>query len=134
VYALPRLANRLLLVGDPDNLLSFSETLSSTPELRLHAEVISAVAIGNVSDLVRFGANAAQSAVLPLLSGFSKIECKLTQWSQEKSQAVGVFEAHGLNGIVEADPIDYEMYEFCSWNNKGGVVSKTDSKSVIGVL
>jgi hypothetical protein len=89
-------ASRLIYLAADDPLLRLSELARELPELRFHAEVMRAVADGNVDQVLRMGTNAAQAAAQPLRAAGKGATTTTTNWSPVTEQSLAVFRLNGV--------------------------------------
>lgn len=92
-------AGRLICLATDDRLFSLSSLAAEVPELRLHAEVMSAVATGKIDRLLPLGANAAQAAAQSLRAAERRAALASARLGVAEEQALAVF---FLNGV----PVD----------------------------
>jgi hypothetical protein len=133
IHALRRYASRLIYLAPSKELPSIAEALFRVPELELYAVVFDAIASGDVSDLVVYGANAAQSAVYPLLSSHKGVVCNFDNKIEAARQAKAIFVAHGLKVLTKNEVALDDMERFCEWDVKDQKEVKSP-KSYFSVL
>jgi hypothetical protein len=80
---------------------SLSPIAGELPELHFHAEVMSAVATGNIDRILLMGTNAAQAAAQPLRAMEMPATTHLQDLSEVNKQALSVF---ALNGVQVEHP------------------------------
>jgi len=93
-------AGRLIYLATDESLSSLSSVANKVPELHLHAEVMSAVATGNIDPLLEIGSNAAQAAAQPLRAIGRRAVTGQREFTEAETQALVVFV---LNGVT----VDY---------------------------
>ena len=119
IHGLRRYASQLIFIADPDDLPAITKALFDVPEMELYAVVFDAVDRGDVSKLVYYGANAAHSAVYPLLATYETVECNADMNIEEVRQAVAIFNAYGLRiKIPDTLLLNDEMTVFCQWDSQ----------------
>jgi hypothetical protein len=117
--ALPKLryfAGRLLYLAKADDLPLIAERLRQYPELAMLAEIFQAVGTRDITQLLRLGSNAAQSAAQPLKLTPGAVTCQIESWGSAERQGLAILRA---NGISIAGPADDELNRFALWNERG---------------
>lgn len=109
-------AGRLLYLAKAEDLPLIAERLRRYPELAMLAEIFHAVGTGDITQLLRFGSNAAQSAAQPLKLTPGAITCQIESWGSAERQGLAILRA---NGISVAGPADDELNRFALWNERG---------------
>lgn len=90
-------AGRLIYLA-PDSLLeSLCRLAHEFPELHFHAQVMDAVARGNVDRLLPMGSNAAQAAAQPLRAAGRRCTTTLLEFSSAADQSLSVFLLNGVS-------------------------------------
>lgn len=92
-------AARLVYLAAEDALASLASEAIELPELRFHAEVMSAVSSGRVEQLLPLGANAAQAAAQPLRASDRKATAIEVGDGKAEEQGLAIF---ALNGVPVA--------------------------------
>jgi hypothetical protein len=122
------LAGRLLYLATPEMLLEFSVSLKDLPELRLIAEVFTAVVTEDTSELLQFGINAVQAAAQVLRLTNRPVRCQPTSWQMAEKQGLAILQLNGVaidtanNAIVPDD----ELNRFALWNQAGGNLMESE--------
>lgn len=116
------LAGRLLYLATPEMLLEFSAPLKALPELRLIAEVFTAVATEDTSELLQFGINAVQAAAQVLRLTNRPVRCQPTIWQTAEKQGLAILQLNGvtIDTANKANAPDDELNRFALWNQAGG--------------
>jgi len=92
---------RLSYLSEPSVLLGYARLCSEFSPLHFQSEVASAVASGNVDQLIRLGSNAVQAAAQPLRMATHKVVMTRRPQSVAEWQAYSIFAFNGVE--VEAD-------------------------------
>lgn len=109
-------AGRLLYLAKTEDLAKIAERLRRYPELAMLAEILHAVGTRDVTQLLRLGNNAAQSAAQPLKITPGVITCQIESWGSAERKSLAILRA---NGISVAGPADDELNRFALWNERG---------------
>lgn len=109
-------AGRLLYLAKAEDLPLIAERLRRYPELAMLAEILHAVGTRDITQLLRLGSNAAQSAAQPLKLTPDAITCQIESWGSAERQGLAILRA---NGISVAGPTDDELNRFALWNERG---------------
>lgn len=123
--ALPKIryfAGRLLYLAKAEDLPLIAERLRQYPELAMLAEILQAVGTRDVSQLLRLGSNAAQSAAQALKLTSGAVTCQIESWGSAERQGLAILRA---NGISIAGPADDELNRFALWNERGHELMKS---------
>lgn len=102
------LAARLVYLATEESLASLATAVRELPELHLHAEVMAAVASGDISGLLASGANAAQAAAQPLRA--ANRPARLSLRTLDRAAALGLAVFH-FNGVPVSCPALQEGHE-----------------------
>ncbi len=109
-------AGRLLYLAKTEDLPLVAERLRQYPELAMLAEILHAVGTRDITQLLRLGSNAAQSASQPLKLTPGAITCRIESWGPAERQGLAILRA---NGISIDGPADDELNRFALWNERG---------------
>ena len=123
--AIPKIryfAGRLLYLARPEDLPVIAERLRQYPELAMLAEILHAVGTRDVTDLLRMGSNAAQSAAQTLKLTAGAVACRVEFWNSAERQGLAILRA---NGISVAGPADDELNRFALWQERGHTLMKS---------
>jgi hypothetical protein len=113
----------LLLLGD-EELLSLSERLSGIQEMLLMSTIMRSISTRDVSDVVRFGENATQSAAQLLRISKSPVTCNLDNVDAIAAQSLAILE---LNGVcVEGSDVPGEFQDFARGENILSLMKSSD--------
>lgn len=105
---LPKLrfrGSRLIYLAPDDSLQRYAQAIADMPEMIFHAEVMNAVATGNVNKVIAMGTNVSQAVAQPLRAAGKTASTSLNFFPQTKAQSAAIF---FLNGVevdrnVQAD-------------------------------
>ena len=118
LYRLKFLVARMAYLGLSQDLPVISAAISGIPEMAMGAAVFDAITSRNVTQLLKYGPTAAQSAAQPLRAGGETIICGEVDWTKaEVVQAYAVFRLNGLK--IESLPVVplHPLVRFSDWND-----------------
>ncbi len=101
-------AARLIYLATEDDLASLYPEAAKLPELRFQAEVMAAVASGNIDRLVQLGSNAAQAAAQPLRAAHRQATLTSRELGEAEAQGLAVFLLNGVPVMREGPPLRQE--------------------------
>ncbi len=112
--ALPKLryrAGRLAYLAAPEQLVMLADQLMEVSELQFQAVVLKGIATGNVTEVIRLGANTAQAVAQPLRAAGGSAFVDKTPMSAVEWHGVAVLALNGvsISGLKEEDG---EQHEF----------------------
>lgn len=114
IHGLRRYVSKLIYLADPQDLPAIVEALEGIPELVLHKVILDAISSGDISTLVLYGADAAHSAVHPLIAAHESVICKTSASNNATQQAIAILEVHGLEiHWTEESSNNHPIIEFC---------------------
>lgn len=107
------LLSRLGYLATSVGLRSIATKIEDIQELAIYAASFRAIVNRDVSDLLRFGPQAAQSVIQPLRMDFGPVQCSVSSTDKEVSQAYAIFLLNGvsLSGTIELP--ETHMLKFC---------------------
>lgn len=117
-------SGRLLFLLDDEGLLSLSQRLSAISEMLLMSTIMRAVATRDVSDVVRFGENATQSASQLLRINDEPVVCHLDALDDVASQSLAILELNGV--FVEGNVAAGEFQDFARGENIPSLMKSDD--------
>lgn len=118
LYRLRFLVARTAYLGLSQSLPVISAAISGITEMAMAAAVYDAITNRNVTQLLKYGPTAAQSAAQPLRAGGDAVRCDEVDWSKpEVLQAYAVFRLNGLR--IEGMPVAplHPLVKFSDWND-----------------
>lgn len=118
LYRLKFLVARMAYLGLSQDLPVISAAISGIPEMAMAAAVYDAITTRNVTQLLKYGPTAAQSAAQPLRAGGETISCGEVDWTKEEVvQAYAVFRLNGLR--IDGVPVAplHPLVRFSDWND-----------------
>lgn len=89
-------AGRILFIGTIEQLSHYATALKSIDETRLLGEIFDAVANRDVSNLIKFGINAVQSAAQVLRLSEVKVICAPVIWGETELQGLAILKLNGV--------------------------------------
>jgi len=116
LYRLRFLVARMAYLGLSQDLPVISQAISGIPEMAMASAVYDSIASRRVTQLMKYGPTAAQSAAQPLRAGGDTVTCGEVDWSKnEVIQAYAVFRLNGLK--VEGVPVTvlHPIVRFSDW-------------------
>lgn len=117
-------SGRLAFLLGNEELIFLSKRLSKIPEMLLMSKIMKAVATRDVTDIVRFGENATQSAAQLLRIEDSPVVCNISNESDAVSQSISIL---CLNGIfMEGGKNSGEFYDFAKGENISSLMKSSD--------
>jgi len=98
-------AGRLIYLASDENLQILSSTINKLPELHFHAEVMRAVATGNITPILSMGTNVAQAASQPMRAVRKSAIYNSQNISVVEGQALATFVLNGvqIKGLTARD-------------------------------
>lgn len=95
-------AGRLIYLDETESLRELALKTRKAADLQLHAEVMQAAVSGDVSRVLRMGANAVQSAAQPLRASGKSVQFNIQRITDVELQGLAILNFNGLNasGIV----------------------------------
>lgn len=111
-------AGRLLFIGEIDKMRELSVSLTEIDETHLLGEVIGSVTQRNVSNLLKFGANAVQSAAQVLRISDDQVECKQQSIGDVERQGISILR---LNGVKLSEIESHEESDFEKFSHSPGL-------------
>lgn len=119
LYRLKFLVARMLYLGTPEQLRRISDATSGIIEMAMAASAYDAVLSRDVSQLLRLGATAAQSASQALLADGKIVSYKSVDWSKrEVIQAWAIFQLNGLEIDSQSAPPPAPELLFSKWTEQ----------------
>lgn len=118
LYRLKFLVARMAYLAPSRDLPGISAAISGIPEMAMAAAAYDAISSRNVTQLLKYGPTAAQSAAQPLRAGGETISCGEVDWTtDEVVQAYAVFRLNGLE--IEGVPVAplHPLVRFSDWND-----------------
>ena len=111
------LLSRLGYLAAPDKLHTIADAIDDINEVAIFAAIFRALANRDVSDLLKFGSNAAQSVAQPLKMDPAPVGCSIPGLEKEVAQAYAILQLNqipleGHNGLPESP-----MLTFCQGGN-----------------
>ena len=117
-------SGRLLFLLDSEGLLAISEKLKEYPELTVLAEVMTAVAIRDVSKVIELGSNATQAAAQILRLSNAPVQCNVDCFNEVNKQSLAVL---CLNGVeLDIEPPNEPLNKFANGENFRELMSSPD--------
>lgn len=89
--------SRLVFLASEETLSALSLRANEFPELIFHAEVMNAVASGNIDRVLAMGTNAAQAAAQPMRAANRKAETNKSQLSDVEKKSMAIFLLNGVS-------------------------------------
>ena len=111
------LLSRLGYLAAPDKLHTIADAIDDINEVAIFAAIFRALANRDVSELLKFGSNAAQSVAQPLKMDPAPVGCSIPGLEKEVAQAYAILQLNqipleGHNGLPESP-----MLTFCQGGN-----------------
>lgn len=94
-------AGRMCYLSPEDKLMASAAAVSSIQELHFQAEVMTAIASGDIDRVINLGTNAAQAAAQPMRAGAKTATSSIPQPSDAQAQALAIFELNGVTVSAE---------------------------------
>ncbi len=117
ISQLKYLVGRLIYVAKEKDLISISDKISDTPELKLQYEIIQSLITADISRLVKLGTNACQAASQVIKQKHEVVSCKLSLLDNDDILSLSIFKFHGLKISFEEEiKIDNHLFDFASGN------------------
>jgi hypothetical protein len=108
-------AGRLLYLMTDDDLMELSTRLAAIPEMSLISKIMNAVATRDVSEVVKLGSNATQSAAQILKTIDKPVKCTVNGTNEMVYQSISYLILNGIS--MEFEKIDGEFSEFARGEN-----------------
>lgn len=115
-------AARLIYLATDETLQSVYPIAGELPELHFHAEVMSAVATGEIDRILSMGSNAAQAAAQPMRAMKIIATTHLQSLSQANEQALSVFALNGVR-IEHPEIAEREYSELAQFSEIGADIN-----------
>jgi hypothetical protein len=115
-------AGRLLYLGTRESLVELSTALVAVPELILLGRVFGAVGARDVSELLKYGTNAAQAAAQVLHLDASPVLCNSPMRNEKEVQALAILKLNGVR--ITGSPTDArardtnDILAFAEWQGR----------------
>jgi hypothetical protein len=121
-------AGRLVYLAEDDSLLRHAPLTFQVPELHLYAQVMKAVASGEISEVMPLGSNAAQAAAQPMLAAGKNSVATTEIDTQAKQQGLATFLLNGMQvkhptGTVSTSS---EILRFAASGSDAGLMRSAD--------
>lgn len=113
-------AKRLAYLSNAETLNSLSSDLNKFPELSLQAKIMQAICSKDISDLIRFGSNAAQSVAEVMDAQGSQVTCSVQTLDDVGLQSLAIFNfyevkinfTNNLQDAIDQDPLcQFSLYK-----------------------
>jgi hypothetical protein len=98
-----------------DDLMELSTRLAAIPEMSLISKIMNAVATRDVSEVVKLGSNATQSAAQILKTIDKPVKCTVNGTNEMVYQSISYLILNGIS--MEFEKIDGEFSEFARGEN-----------------
>jgi hypothetical protein len=125
---LRRRAGRLIYLAEDAALLRLASFAAEFPELYLHAEVMKAVASGEIDGLLSMGTNAAQAAAQPLRAAGKQCSVTKPVDTEIKRQSLADFLFNGvpISSPADSTPSLSEIVRFASSGSDAALMRSDD--------
>lgn len=114
--SIPRLRfllSRLGYLATTDKLQTIAEAISDVEEVAIFAAIYKAIVEHDVSELLKFGAHAAQKVAQPLKINSNPVRCSIPNLTAEVSQAYAILLLNGVPLEVSNGLPENPMITFC---------------------
>lgn len=114
--SIPRLRfllSRLGYLATTDELQTIAEAISDVEEVAIFAAIYKAIVEHDVSELLKFGAHAAQKVAQPLKLNSNPVRCSIPNLTKEVSQAYAILLLNGVPLEVSNELPENPMITFC---------------------